>query len=86
VIDTIPKLIKAINDVFEKEVSYSLTLHQAPLNTKNSSSYHCYFKLHTPQRNNSSLKFLGAVETSTDTFINGIFPENAASKLRKITM
>ncbi|MBY9000281.1 MAG: galactose-1-phosphate uridylyltransferase [Candidatus Heimdallarchaeota archaeon] len=85
-IDLLPKVINALNSVLKKEVSYSLSLHQAPLNTSNSSFYHLYFKLHTPQRNPSSLKFLGAVETSTETFINGILPENAAAKLRKIIM
>ncbi len=85
-IDLLPKLIAALNRIFKKEVSYSLSLHQAPLNTKNSSFYHLYFKLHSPQRNTSSLKLLGAVETSTGTFINGILPENAAAKLRKIMM
>ena len=86
IISTIPEIIKAINKVLEKEVSYSLSLHQAPINTKNSSFYHLYFKIHTPQRNPNSLKLLGAVETSTGVFINGIYPKNAATQLRKILM
>ena len=85
-IDLLPRVIEALNTIFERDVSYSLSLHQAPLNTKNSSFYHLYFKLHTPQRNPDSLKLLGAVETSTETFINGILPETAAGKLRKIIM
>ena len=81
-ITCIRKSILALNDVFKKEISYSLSLHQAPMNVKGSSNYHLYFKLHTPQRNVKSHKLLGAVETSTMTYINGTLPETAAKKLR----
>ncbi len=82
-ITCIRKSILALNDVFEKEVSYSLSLHQAPMNIKGTSNYHLYFKIHTPQRNLKSQKLLGAVETSTMTYINGTLPETAAANLKK---
>lgn len=82
--DFLLKSIKALNILFGKNVSYSLSLHQAPVNTKQSLTYHLYFKIHTPQRNEKSLKLLGAVETSTGMFINGTLPEEAAAQLRKI--
>ncbi len=75
--------IVALTDVFQKDVSYSLSLHQAPVNVKGTSYYHLYFKIHTPQRNLKSLKLLGAVETSTMTYINSTLPETASSNLRK---
>ncbi|MHA1686957.1 MAG: galactose-1-phosphate uridylyltransferase [Candidatus Heimdallarchaeaceae archaeon] len=78
------KAINALNKLFGKEVSYSMSLHQAPINVKHTIVFHLYFKIHTPQRSKESLKLLGAVETSTNTYINGVFPEDAASELRKI--
>jgi len=48
-----------------------------------SSLFHLYFKIHTPQRNQRSLKLLGAVETTTKTFINGIMPEEVAAELTR---
>ena len=68
------------------EISYSLSLHQGPVNTKDSMASHMYFKLHTPQRNPQSKKLLGAVETSGETFINGILPETAVARLKNILM
>ncbi len=79
-------LIEALNKLFEKEISYSLSLHQAPVNSLGLASYHMYFKMHTPQRNKTSSKLLGAVETSTNTFINGTLPETAAAQLQKLLM
>ncbi|NPD88562.1 MAG: galactose-1-phosphate uridylyltransferase [Asgard group archaeon] len=81
-----PIAIKALNKLFEKEVSYSLSLHQGPINSEGSTAFHMYFKLHTPQRNKKSIKLLGAVETSTNTFINGTLPETAAAQLRKLML
>jgi len=83
IITCIRNSILALNEVFQKEVSYSLSLHQAPVNVKGTSNYHLYFKVHTPQRNLKSQKLLGAVETSTMTYINGTLPETAALNLRK---
>lgn len=74
--------ILALTNVFQKDMSYSLSLHQAPMNVKGTANYHLYFKIHTPQRNMKSHKLLGAVETSTMTYINGILPETAASSLK----
>ncbi|OLS33112.1 MAG: Galactose-1-phosphate uridylyltransferase [Candidatus Heimdallarchaeota archaeon AB_125] len=82
-ISTIKQIIVSLNNVFEKDVSYSLSLHQSPLNTQGSNMFHLYFKIHTPQRNTKSLKLLGAVETSTKTYINGMLPETAANILRE---
>jgi UDPglucose--hexose-1-phosphate uridylyltransferase len=82
-IPTLKKLIISLNSIFEKNVSYSLSLHQSPLNTQGSNMFHLYFRLHTPQRNTKSLKLLGAVETSTMTYINGMLPETAANILRE---
>ncbi|MHA1445581.1 MAG: galactose-1-phosphate uridylyltransferase [Candidatus Heimdallarchaeaceae archaeon] len=82
-ISIIKQIIISLNDIFEKNISYSLSLHQSPLNTQGSNMFHFYFKIHTPQRNIKSLKLLGAVETSTMTYINGILPETAASRLRE---
>ena len=81
-----PLLIEALNKLFEKEISYSLSLHQSPVNSQRLASYHMYFKVHTPQRNRNSSKLLGAVETSTNTFINGTLPETAAAQLQKLLM
>ncbi len=81
-----PTLIKSLNKLFEKEISYSLSLHQGPVNSQGSTSYHMYFKMHTPQRNKNSSKLLGAVETSTNTFINGTLPETAAAQLQKLLL
>ncbi len=82
-VSTIKQTITSLNSIFEKEISYSLSLHQSPLNTQGSNMFHLYFKLHTPQRNIKSLKLLGAVETSTMTYINGMLPEIAANKIRE---
>jgi UDPglucose--hexose-1-phosphate uridylyltransferase len=82
VLNFVPQTIEALNKIFEKEISYSFSLHQGPVNTKGSNSYHMYYKIHTPQRNKDSRKLLGAVETSTGTFINGILPKTAASSIR----
>lgn len=82
-ITCIRKSILALSEVFQKEVSYSLSLHQAPLNVRGTSNYHLYFKIHTPQRNLKSHKLLGAVETSTMTYINGTLPETAVMNLKK---
>ncbi len=76
----LPKIVKALTIMFGQEVSYSLSLHQAPLNYRGAIPYHMYFKLHTPQRNPNSLKILGAVETSLGVFINGTLPETAAKQ------
>ncbi len=81
-----PIAIKALNKFFETEVSYSLSLHQGPVNSEGSTAFHLYFKLHTPQRNKQSTKLLGAVETSTNTFISGILPETAAAQLQKLML
>ena len=78
----LPKVIQSVNSIFNKKVSYSLSLNQSPLNTPNSAAFHMYFKINTPQRNKESLKLLGAVETSGGTFINGTLPEQAAKSLR----
>jgi len=84
--EVILKLIRALNQILEMEISYSLSLHQGPVNTPDSMASHMYFKLHTPQRNTQSRKLLGAVETSGDTYINGILPETAAAQLKDILM
>lgn len=78
----LPKVIQSMNSIFNKKVSYSLSLNQSPLNTPGSAAFHMYFKIYTPQRNKGSLKLLGAVETSGGTFINGTLPEQAAKSLR----
>ncbi len=78
----LPKCILALNKHFKKEISYSLSLHQKPFNCNKQFRYHLYFKIHTPQRNSNSEKLLGAVETSTGTFINGTLPEDAAMNIR----
>jgi galactose-1-phosphate uridylyltransferase len=75
-----------LNLIFKKEVSYSLSLHQGPVNEEGTTAYHLYFKLHTPQRNTKSKKLLGAVETSSATYINGTLPETATAKLRNLIM
>ena len=85
-IEIILKLIRALNQILETEISYSLSLHQGPVNTKDSMSAHMYFKLHTPQRNTQSKKLLGAVETSGETFINGTLPETAVARIKNIIM
>ncbi|MHA1302832.1 MAG: galactose-1-phosphate uridylyltransferase [Candidatus Heimdallarchaeaceae archaeon] len=79
----LPQAIKALNSIFGKEVSYSLSLHQSPLNVQQIRPYHLYFKLHTPQRNKQSLKILGAVESSLGIFLNGMLPEAAAKEIRQ---
>ncbi len=84
--DAILKLIRALNQLFAKEISYSLSLHQGPVNTKESMASHMYFKLHTPQRNIKSKKLLGAVETCGETFINGLLPETAVARLKNIIL
>lgn len=76
-------LIITLNTYFNKEISYSLSLIQAPLKKADKASFHMYFKLHTPQRNEKSLKILGAVESTLDFFINGTFPETAVENIRK---
>ncbi len=82
-VEFVPQAIKALNSILKQEVSYSLSLHQQAVNSKGSSNFHFYFKLHTPQRNSKSLKLLGAVETATNVFINGTLPEDAAKQYRQ---
>jgi len=81
-INCVRNSILALNRYFGKEISYSLSLHQAPMNVKGTANYHLYFKIHTPQRNLKSHKLLGAVETSTLTYINGTLPETATKNLK----
>jgi len=81
-INILQNSIKALNSIFEKDVSYSLSLHQGPVNEEGTTAFHLYFKVHTPQRNKVSKKLLGAVETSGATYINGTLPETAAARLR----
>ena len=83
IIQNIRKSILSLNEIFQKDISYSLSLHQSPLNTEGNSYYHLYFKIHTPQRNLKSKKLLGAVETSTLTYINGVLPETAVINLKE---
>ncbi|MHA1197087.1 MAG: hypothetical protein ACTSSM_13425, partial [Promethearchaeota archaeon] len=80
----LPRLVKSLSKIFDKEVSYSLSLHQKVFNfSEIPNIYHMYFKLHTPQRNKQSLKILGAVESSLGVFINGTLPEEAAKEYKK---
>ncbi|MHA1406155.1 MAG: galactose-1-phosphate uridylyltransferase [Candidatus Heimdallarchaeaceae archaeon] len=81
IVNLLPQLIMAINTIQGKEVSYSLSLVQAPLKENGKLNFHMYFKIHTPQRSPNSLKLLGAVETTSDTYINGLFPEAVAKKI-----
>ena len=86
IINILQSSIKALNTIFEKEVSYSLSLHQGPVNEEGTTAFHLYFKIHTPQRSKTSKKLLGAVETSGATYINGTLPKTAAAKLRALIM
>ena len=84
--EILPKIIIALRVILKSGISYSLSLHQSPLNTAKSLLFHLYFKAHTPQKDEHTVKHFGAVETATKTFINEILLEEVAAQLKSAIM
>ncbi|MFC1564055.1 galactose-1-phosphate uridylyltransferase [candidate division KSB1 bacterium] len=59
-----------------KDCSYNYYIHTMPFRTEKSGSYHWHIEI-TPRT-----AFVGGFELGTDMYINHIYPENAADKLR----
>ncbi len=72
--------------LFEQEFPYMMMLFQAPVNLEEEVNhfFHFHIEFNPPKRDKNKLKWMASVETGTWTFINPIFPEEAAKRLREV--
>jgi UDPglucose--hexose-1-phosphate uridylyltransferase len=68
----------------DEMMPYIMAMHNCPVKTPDTEVWHYHIEFYTPYRGKDRLKYLGGVETGTNTFINDSLPEVNAKTLREL--
>ena len=61
-----------------------MAMHNCPVKTPDAEIWHYHIEFYTPFRGKDRWKFLGGVESGTNTFINDSAPEVNAKTFREL--
>jgi UDPglucose--hexose-1-phosphate uridylyltransferase len=65
---------------------YVMAQHNAPSNIPKRENWHFHVEFYTIYRGPERIKYLAGVELGCNTFVNDVFPEDAAARLRDVTI
>jgi UDPglucose--hexose-1-phosphate uridylyltransferase len=63
---------------------YIMAQHNAPSNSDHRDEWHFHVEFYTIYRGPDRIKYQGGVEQGCHTFVNDVFPEDAAARLRNV--
>ena len=63
---------------------YVMAQHNAPSNVDKTENWHFHVEFYTIFRGPERIKYLAGVELGCNTFVNDVFPEDAAARLREV--
>jgi UDPglucose--hexose-1-phosphate uridylyltransferase len=73
------------DNLWQMPFPYVMTLHHAPLDGKDHSSFHFHIEFHPPLRKPNLLKYLGGPEIGGGNFLSDTLPEAKAEELRNVS-
>ena len=82
--DSIKQIVTALDRLFDREMPYSMVLHQQPTDRSASEFYHLHVEFFPQLRERDKLKFLAGVELGAGTVTYDYRPEEKAAELRRV--
>lgn len=82
--ESIKNVVARLDGLFDREMPYSMVLHQQPTNRAASSFYHFHVEFFPKYRERDKLKFLAGVELGAGTVTYDYLPEEKAAELRGV--
>jgi UDPglucose--hexose-1-phosphate uridylyltransferase len=77
-------LLVRYDNLWQMSFPYVLTLHQAPTDGEDHSSFHFHIECHPPLRKPQLLKYLAGPEVGGGNFLSDTRPESKAEELRAV--
>lgn len=77
-------LVVRYDNLWRMPFPYVMTLHQAPTDGADYSSFHFHIEFHPPLRKPNLLKYLAGPEVGGGNFLSDTFPEDKAEELRRL--
>ena len=82
--DSIKQVVARLDGLFNREMAYSMVLHQQPKGRASSAFYHFHIEFFPKYRERDKLKFLAGVELGAGTVTYDYLPEEKAAELREV--
>ncbi|HYA21984.1 MAG TPA: galactose-1-phosphate uridylyltransferase [Thermoproteota archaeon] len=82
--ESIRQVVARLDDLFKREMPYSMVLHQQPTDRSSSDFYHFHVEFFPKYRERDKLKFLAGVELGAGTVTYDYLPEEKAAELREV--
>ena len=79
------EVLRRLDGLYGRPVPYMSAWHQAPVRADRDLAY-LHLELFSPQRTADRLKHLAGSESAMGAFINDVTPEQAAARLREVTL
>jgi len=83
--DALKNLVVRFDNLWRMSFPYVMTLHQAPTDGADHSSFHFHIEFHPPLRKPHLLKYLAGPEIGGGNFLSDTLPEDKAEELRNLS-
>ena len=78
------QMVVRYDNLWQMPFPYVMTLHQAPVDGEDHSSFHFHIEFHPPLRKPNLLKYLAGPEIGGGNFLGDTLPETKAEELRNL--
>jgi UDPglucose--hexose-1-phosphate uridylyltransferase len=82
--EVLGNLVVRFDNLWRMSFPYVMTLHQAPTDGADYSSFHFHIEFHPPLRKPNLLKYLAGPEIGGGNFLSDTWPEDKAEELRNL--
>jgi UDPglucose--hexose-1-phosphate uridylyltransferase len=82
--DSLKQVVMKLDGLFDREMPYSMVLHQQPTDRSASDFYHLHIEFFPQYRERDKLKFLAGVELGAGTITYDYRPEDKAAELKRV--
>jgi UDPglucose--hexose-1-phosphate uridylyltransferase len=83
--EALKALVVRYDNLWRMPFPYVMTLHQAPTDGADHSSFHFHLEFHPPLRKQHLLKYLAGPEIGGGNFLSDTLPEEKAEELRRLS-
>ena len=84
--ESLKQVVTRLDGLFNREMAYSMVLHQQPTDRAASDYYHLHVEFYPKYRERDKLKFLAGVELGAGTMTYDYAPEEKAAELREVSV